>query len=297
MFAKALLTAVVLCAAAVACPAREVDGVAAKVNDSVILKSEVVSEMRRAGVGPDRYAEILNEMIERRLVVAAAQEAKMTMQEWVVDNRVREIIDRAFGGDRNRLMDALAKQKVAYPEWRKRLRDDLVVSAMRWQTIDKNVVASPAVMREEYAKNPARYRTQAKTTVSVILLKPEEAAKRAVVSEALRKEPFADVARRYSSDARAAQGGVWKDVVPAEVFRPEVCEELAKMPRGTISHWIDLDGWSFLLRKDEESPARALSFAEAYEAVEASVRERQAAQMYAAWLTRLKAAAYIKVFE
>lgn len=296
MSAKTFL--LVAAAAAVALAhALEVDGVAAKVDDDVILKSDVVNEMRRTGVGPDRYTAVLNEMIERRLVAKAAAGAKMSMQDWVVESRIREIIDRAFGGDRNRLMEALAKQKVSYPEWRKRMLDDMIVSAMRWQTIDKNVVASPAAMRAEYAKNPERYRTPPKTTVSVILLKPDDVAKRAEVAQALKKEPFADVARRYSSDSHAAQGGVWKDVVPEDVFRAEVCKEISQMPKGTISHWIDLDGWSFLLRKDDESPARELTFAEAYDDIEANVRSEAAGKMYAEWLERLKAAAYIKIFD
>jgi hypothetical protein len=81
------------------------------------------------------------------------------------------------------------------------------------------------------------------------------------------------------------------------VFRPEVCKEIAAMPKGTISHWLDLDGWSFLLRKDDETPAGDLSFAEAYDDIEANVRDAAAAALYAAWVERLKAAAYIKVFD
>lgn len=292
-----ILLSVLAAAAVTAAAALEVDGVAAKVNEDVILKSDVVQEMRRSGAAPDRYTSVLNEMIERRLIVKAAAEAKMTMQDWVVENRIREIIDRAFDGDRNRLMEALSKQKVSYPEWRKRMVDDMIVSAMRWQTVDKNVTASPAAMREAYSKNPGRYRRAAKVTVSVILLRPEDAGKRKEVSDALKKDSFGDIARRYSSDSRAAEGGVWKDVVPEEVFRPEVCKEIALMPKGTISHWIDLDGWSFLLRKEDETPARDLSFAEAYDDIEADVREKIAAEMYSRWVERLKAAAYIKVFD
>lgn len=90
------------------CSAVEIDGIAAKVNASVILKSDVVTEMRRAGLSADRYSEVLNEMIERKLILKAASESKMTMQEWVVENRIREIIANAFGGDRNKLMETLS---------------------------------------------------------------------------------------------------------------------------------------------------------------------------------------------
>ena len=273
-----------------------VDGIAAKVDSSVILRSEVVNELRRMGADATRFTEVRNDMIDRRLILKAAAASKLTMQDWVVENRVREIIARVFGGDRNKLMETLARQKISYTEWRERMREDLIVSAMRWQVVDKNVTASPAEMKEEYASHPERYALDRKVTVSVILLKPEDAAKKAEVDAALKNEPFADVARRYSADVNASKGGVWKDVNPEESFRSEVCAEIEKMPKGTISKWIDLDGWSFLLRKDDETEPRPRTFAEAYDDIEANVKEARARKIYEDWLERLRADAYIKVF-
>ena len=274
----------------------EIDGIAAKVDSAVILRSEVVNELRRMGADATRFTEVRNEMIDRQLILKAAAASKLTMQDWVVENRVREIIARMFGGDRNRLMETLARQKISYTEWRERMREDLIVSAMRWQVVDKNVTASPAEMKEEYASHPERYALDRKVTVSVILLKPEDAAKKAEVDAALKNEPFADVARRYSADVNASKGGVWKDVNPEESFRSEVCAEIEKMPKGTISKWIDLDGWSFLLRKDDETEPRPRTFAEAYDDIEANVKEARARKIYEDWLERLRADAYIKVF-
>lgn len=297
MIAKMLSAALAVSTAAGVCSAYEIDRMAAKVNADVILQSEVVNEMRRTGAGREKYAAVLDELIEKRLIVKAAAEAKMTLQDWVIERSLNEIIERSFDGDRNRLMAALAQMKVSYAEWRRQMVDNMIVSAMRWQTIDKNVTASPAAMREEYAANPARYTRRGTATVSVILLKPEDIGKRADVLAALKTESFGDVARRYSADSRSASGGVWKDVVPQDVFRAEVCAELAATPIGTISRWVELDGWSFLLRKDDETPARQLSFTEAYAEIEAAVREKIAAQRYTAWIKRLKAAAYIKIFK
>ena len=66
------LFATVLAGAALAAGAVEVDGIAAKVDTSVILKSEVVGELRRAGLPPERYDAMLREMVERRLILKAA---------------------------------------------------------------------------------------------------------------------------------------------------------------------------------------------------------------------------------
>ena len=271
---------------ALAAFAVEVDGIAARVGSSVILKSAGLGEMRRAGVGEEKYAEVRGEMIERELILKAAARAKLQMQDWVVENRVREIVTRMFGGDANRFKAALARDRVTFPEWRQRVKDDMVVAAMRWQTVDKTVSANP----------PERYMTGNRVTVSAILIGPGDADKKSEIEEALKTEPFAEVAKKYSSDARAKDGGQWKDIKPEDEFRPEVCAEIAKMKKGETSKWIELDGWNFLVRKDDEKAGSKMTFEEAYDDVAQNVRKELADKRYREWIDRLKAETYIKVY-
>ena len=285
-----------LAAAAMGAFAEEVDGIAARVGSAVVLKSDVVGEMRRSGVGPGEFAAVRDALVDRQLMLKAATDAKLQMQDWVVENRVREIVSDVFGGDMNNLKSALAKDRVSYPEWRQRLKEDMIVRAIRWQVVDKNVSATPAAMRAEYAAHPERYRAERRVTVSAVLLSPDDAGKKAEVDKALKAEPFADVARRYSADAHAKDGGQWKDVRPEEVFRPEICTVLDALKTGETSKWVELDGWNFLVRKDEESGGRARSFADAYDAVAENVRAAEAKRLYDAWIKRLRAAAYVKVY-
>jgi len=295
MHARTVLAAALL--GACAAFADEVDGVAARVGSAVILRSDVESEMRRAGFADDRFDEVRDAMIERELVLQAATEAKMQMQDWVVENRIREIVDRAFGGDRNKLMEVLAKDKISYPEWRQRIKDDMVVAAMRWQVVDKNIQATPSAMREEYAAHPERYVADRRVTVSTILLLPGDAEKSAEIDAALAKGvPFAELAKKHSADSKASEGGRWEDIKPEEVFRPEICSEIAKLPKDALSGWIELDGWKTLLRKDGESGGDRMPFAEAYDAVAANVRDAESRRLYDDWIKRLKREAYIKLY-
>ena len=264
----------------------EVDGIVATVGSESILRSDVMNEMARSGArDAQAYPDVLNEMINRKLILKAARESKMAMQDWVVENRVREIINRSFGGDRNKLIEALGKQKISYPEWYAKTKDDLVIGAMRWNVVDKNAVASPAAMRAEYEAHKSRYVKDHRVSVSVILLKPEEVARRDEISKALSEKSFEDLG-----------GKKYENVKPEELFKPEVCEEIEKMPKGTISHWIEIDGWSFLLRKDAETTGKTLSFDEAYDEIEAAVKEEEARRLYTAWVGRLRAETYIKVY-
>ena len=273
-------------AVAITAAAVEVDGIAAKVGTETILRSDVVDEMRRMGLqDPSRFEEVRNEMIDRKLILKAAADAKMTLQDWVVENRMREIIAKAFGGDRNKLIETLGRQRMSYPEWQARMKEDMIVSAMRWNVVNKNVTASPAAMRAEFKAHPERYSSPATVSVSVIMLKPEEKDRRREISEKLKTEDFGKLGAKSYENIKAE-----------DVFAPDVCKEIAALPKGTISRWIEIDGWSFLVRKDGEKAGAAQTFEEAYDRIVENVKEAAAKKAYLAWLERLRAETYVKVF-
>lgn len=282
------MAAVLAAAAAFACscPAVEVDGIVAKVGSEAILRSDVIEEMRRAGVqDPSKFDEIRNEIIDRKLILKAATESKMTLQTWVIENRLREIIDRAFGGDRNKLIEALGRQRISYPEWKARIKEDMIVAAMRWNVVDKNVKATPAEMRKAYDSDPGKYAAKRTVSVSVIALKPEEASRSTEISLRLKDTDFA-----------ALGATKYENINPEDTFAPDLCKEIAELPKGTIGRWIEIDGWRFLVRKDGESTGENRTFEEAYDDIAADVKTEAARKAYRAWIDRLRAETYIKVY-
>ena len=243
----------------------EVDGLAATVGAETILRSEVRNELRRAGLGEDQFDAMRNSLIDRKLIVKAAGAQKMTLQEWVIENRIREIVENAFGGDRNQLVATLALQKIPYSDWRQRIKDDMIVNAMRWNVVDKYVTATPAEMKAEFAAHPERYRTASKVSVSIET--EGEAAPREYV-----------------------------DIKPEDMFLPEICSAIAALPVGASSDWIELGGRRFRFMKTAESGAVARTFAEAYDDIEANVRREKSQAAYAAWVERLRADSYIRIY-
>lgn len=274
----------------------EVDGVAVSVGNITILRSDIKAEMMRRGVSNEsRYVEFRNRLIERELILRAATKAKLTMQDWVVEDRIRTIVDDSFGGDRTKLETMLIERKISEADWRRKIKEDMVVAAMRWTIVDKNVTASPSEMREEYEKNSSRYSAGDKVSVSVILLSPENAAKKTEITNLLKKEDFSSLAKKYSADKRAKEGGAYKDIVAEDEFSEVVCKEIAKTPKGAISQWIEIGGWNFLLRKDDEKSSAKRAFVDAYADIEANVKEAKSKRLYDEWIERLKAETYIKI--
>ena len=314
---KHLLTIAVLSAAFV--QGAVMDGIAAKVDSDCIMIGDVLAEVRRnpaaresfaaAARDPQKlaalYQKAVDNLVDRKLILKAAAEKKMEMQEWVIDNRVREIVKETFNGDRNELEAELQKSNTTFEEWRNVIREDLIIAGMRYQIIDKYLQhIPPAAMREEYEKNRSRYVDEARTTVSVILLKPAAEGQPSVKdrADAILKKldapggDFAALAREHSADSHAKDGGVWKDVNPEDAFRPEIADAIALLKPGEHSGLVDLDGWGFIVRKDAESAAKTLSFAEAYDRILRNVRRAEAEKAYEAWMKRLRAETFVKTY-
>ena len=289
-----------------------VDGIAAKVDGEAITIGEVLAEVRRDPVmhlpgagGADfkrMYRQTLDNMINRRLILRDAEQQKLQMQDWVVDNRVREIVKDHFNGNFSALREAIDGADILYDNWKRTIRDDLIVQAMLYQTVTRNVSASPSAMRAEYAVNAAKYAVSNSLDVSVILLGEKDGASAAErAAEAVKRldagEPFGDVAKSMSSDPHAQDGGAWKNVHPEETFKPEIVAAIESLKPGERSAPVEIGGWFSIVRKDAEHAGVKRTFAEAYDDVERTVRANTAKRLHDEWMKRLRDRAFIVIYE
>jgi len=289
------------------------DGVGAYVNDATITISEVMAEVRRMPDLPknDRermlkmYYATLNAMIDRRLILDYAKKTKVQLQSWAVDSRIREIVAQNFDGDATKLYDLLADRKVSVEEWKKSLEEDLLLSAMRYQYVDRRVTVTPSEIRTEYEANKSRYQTEDAVAVSMIVLDSSEDISDGTVEDcataifAALKDgvSFASLARRYSKDSKAISGGSWGKIKPEEVFNEDLAKVVANLKPGEVSPLIRLKEVGYIVRKDEQQDMRTLTFEESSRFVEGRLKMEKAEKLFKEWTARLRKEAYISIFE
>lgn len=297
-------------------PAMLLDGVAAYVNSDMITIAEVMSEVRRSPWAEtsaelrekrlrELYKATLDQLINRRLILASAVKSKMQLQTWAVDARIREIVVNNFDGDQTKLHNLLAERKISLEEWKKNLEEDLMITAMRYQQVEKRVAPTPTEVRAEYEANKGRYQTENAVAVSMIILDPPgkegdetvEARAKKIADALAGGTAFASLAKTYSKDAKASAGGSWGKVNPEDVFRKEIVKALNALKPGEVSQLVVLDGYGYIVRKDEQQDSRMLTFEEAAPYVESHLKMRQAEKLYNDWMERLRKEAYIKIFE
>lgn len=292
------------------------DGIAARVDAAVITMGDVMAEIRsnprwRTGVNladkiefHNLYKRVTEALVDRKLVLKAADNAKLELQEWAVDSRIQEIVRDFFDGDVNRLNAKLAEDKVPYGEFRRTIREDLIASAMRYQIVDKNATASPGAMRAEYRDHPERYSNAEKVTISVILLAPAEgspapAERAAALLEKLSAgADFAELARENSSDTHASSGGLWEDVDPNEYFLPEIVAHISALKPGeTSAKPLVFGDYAVIVRKISGTPGRKRSFSEAYDDIERNVLAAERERIETQWLESLRKSSFVQMFD
>jgi len=290
-----------------------IDGVAAYVNEHVITIAEVMSEVRGSVwadlPAEDREAQLhklyqatLDAMINRRLILDAAKAAGASIASWAVDERVQEVVNKQFGGDRSRLTAALASQRTTLDEWRKTIEEELIVQSMRYSRVEKNVAVSARAVRDYYAANPQAFTEAKGVGVSVIVVAAADGASAAergglALKDLEAGKPFAEVAKAYSIDSKAKTGGDWGVINPAETFRPELADAIAGLRVGAVSPLLILEDHGYILRKNSEVDARTLTIEQAWPLVEGRLKMIEAEKKYLDWVNRLRKKAYIKIFE
>lgn len=290
-----------------------IDGVAAYINEHVITIAEVMSEVHN-GVLADlpvaereaqlhnAYTATLDAMINRRLIIDAAKTAGATIAPWAIDQRIQEVLNRQFDGDRAKLNAALTSQRTSIDEWRKIIEEDLIVQLMRYNNVEKHITVSGQAVRNFYTANTQLFARTAGVGVSVIVVAGTDevsAAERG--AQALKEleagKPFAAVAKTYSVDNKAKKGGDWGIIDPEQTFRPELVEALAKLRAHEHSPLLLLEDHGYIIYKNSEADDEILQLKEAWPRVESRLKMIEAEKKYVDWINRLRKKAYIKIFE
>ncbi len=289
----------------------QIDGVAAFVNQHVITISDVLGasetlqqQLRsgRAGLAANEmYAEVLQDLIDRKLIVDSYQQQKeIQIPSMVVDERVQEVVQELFQDDRTSFLRALGEEGRSERSWREDIRQQVVVRAMRNLRVDRHIHISPTEIRAWYDANPDVFMQEAEVTYRMLVVDTpaQDDAEHSVVAEitgALEDgEDFEALTRRFSIDRFAERGGLRGPVDPQQL-RDEVRHTLESLDVGAVSDPIVLGGNTVWLQLEAFVAGEKTSFAEAYDDIRARLFRQRAEELYDRWIQRLRAEAFITV--
>ena len=305
---KGLLLSLLLPVVALQAAPSPYDGVAAYVNDKVVTVDTVMKELhsgfdlsqvpmaQRADKVRELFPVVRDLIVDRMLILKAYEDSGAQLPNEAVTERIQAIVADEFGGDEARRTEMLRRNRMTKPEWIRHIRENMIVSAMRQLQVGKKTVVSPRRVKEYFAEHMDEFAEEGGVRVRVILIPPAQgaAAAEAALAELKKGVPFEEVAKKYSSDAKAKEGGDWGFVVPEATFAPAVAEALRGLKVGEHSGILEQGGYRSIVQKAEVRKGRRPTLAEAWPAAEAAVRAQLGQERYKVWLEGLRKAAYIK---
>ena len=307
-----------LCRAALAAEPEVIDGVAAVVNDDVITFSQVrVLSAPKERLLRSQYqgqelvvkvkearAAALKDLIDRQLIIQAFKKESYQIPDFFLNQRVHEIINENFGGDRNTFIKTLQAQNYTLGEFKKLETDKMVVQAMRQKNVNerlRKIVVSPNKIQDYYQKHRDEFTSKEQIKLRMIMVpaRTDQTSQKAMAEEILGKlvkgAEFERMAQIYSEDSTRDLGGDW-GWVDRGTLAPALEKIAFNLHAGKISNIIELSGNYYILKVEDKRGGVTRSFAEAREEIEKKLLQDEAQAIQEQWLASLRQKAFIKTF-
>ncbi len=194
-----------------------VDRVVAVVNDEIITLSDLQREdLKKSSAARDERL-ILEDLIDRKLQLAAAKRSGIDVTDAELAEALAEIMKRNTM-DRKQFDAELAKEGLTYDQYRSELREQITLSRIFNKYVRSGLGLDEAELRAYYERNQKAYALPEEIRVRQIFIKQPDnatasqaaaARERArIASERARRgEDFVGLVRELSASENAAEGG------------------------------------------------------------------------------------------
>lgn len=253
--------------------------------------------------------DIINDLIERELVLGDFEEKGYQMRDSIIDQEVQRTIQDTFNGNREKFLENLKNSGLTIRAFKDLTKRRLIVMAMRSSKYDQEIPPTPEEIRKEYNKVKMDLRDITKDRIKFKKIfipmtgdTPDATpdAQLSLAEEIVKeiksgKDTFASLAKEYSSDQAAEKGGDWP-VTDRGDLSPEFAAILFSSPVKTlVGPLIDPYGFSIVVVENKylSSPP---PLSKVKEQIDNLVRSNRSNERYKQWVNRLRNKAIVKTY-
>ena len=247
--------------------------------------------------------EVLQNMIDRIIIVKAAEEKGLLIPQSYIDQEYDEVITRDFGGDRGRFLEYLSTRGETARDFRKSIYQRVVVNVMRQENRRSQSEISPERIEEFYVKNKIRFYQPESLKLRQIILTPmadeglvplRQTAKQ-IISELKAGGNFGDIARKYSQDEMSRRGGDWGWIERQDI-RKELSDAAFGLKPGEYSKPIELNETIFILYAEDKHEEMIQPISQVRDIIENVLIGEIARETQERWLQDIRNKSYVRYY-
>ncbi|WP_395735479.1 peptidylprolyl isomerase [Prosthecobacter sp.] len=316
-----LLIAATFCSSA---PAQQTSfGIAAVVDGVPIMSSEVAQNIReREQMLMFQYQNdpaklkkelalvregALENLIDREILLAEFRKMGGVIMPRYIDEQINTIIRDVFKGNRDALVDELAKVGTSMKKYREEQEKMFIMQVMRQRHSGEHPPATPREVQEYYDKNVDKWREgdQIKiSTITILKFAPESGStpeKQKKIAEELRTKilqgaDFAALAKTFSRDSHSENGGAWEWMYKTDLM-PAIADAAMSLKTGGISPVLDMETSYVIVSCDAKKLGAAPSLEQYRAEIERMINAEKSKANIDRWMESVRKKHVIKRFQ
>lgn len=286
------------------------DSYAAIVNGKVITIGDVLAAMQPVQErlaarhqGPElqqrlaeEYNAIRDGLVESELILLDFELQGGALPDRAIDDHINTVILERFGNNRAEFLRALAAERLTFADWRKQMKDQLIVQLMRQREVLAKILITPLDLQQAYERNRDTYASPERVRLRTRILGPVNAD----------GSPEETRARALETRDRLASGDLAPEEAPgtladAEWFEVDnlneaILKAIADLDPQDFSAPVELAGDLYLVQLLERQEARTLPLDEVSPEIERELRRKEYERLNRIWIDALRAKYFVQLF-
>jgi peptidyl-prolyl cis-trans isomerase SurA len=293
-----------------------VSGIAALVNGEPITTYEVSKEKELLEKSLESRAPLddaarnqlqklaVDSLVNKKLISQKIKELDVR----VGDDEIRQAIDDVKKNNnltQETLREALAARGITFDEYKNQIREQLERLRLISIEVRSKVQITEKETREFYDTNPDKFKVEEAFRSRQIFFKlspkaPEAERKRVfaqaekVLREVKGSADFGQLARKYSQDPSAKEGGDLGFLKKGDLL-PEFENALLRLKQGEISGLISTTVGVHILKLEEYRPGKRQTYEQAKQEIEDFMYRKRSEERFNQWLDELRKNASIEI--
>jgi len=299
------------------------NGVAAVVNGTVITKSEVADAIGaqrqmilykyrdNPSAAQGELAELnksaLSSLIDRQLILADFKKLGGVIKPQYVEDDINTLIREQFKGDREAFVVELAKSGMTMKKFRDLREKMIIVQVMRGKHGGNQAPPTPGEAKDFYNEHAAQWRDKDMIKISTITIPkfssdasatPEKQRQLAeeIRSKVVAGADFETMAKTYSQDSRAENGGEW-DWQDAKMLNPILRGPAIETKNGGVTPVIEDAAAFIIVYVDSKKLGDMPPLDQVRGDIDKMIKADRAKKDVETWLESLRKKAVIRRFE
>jgi peptidyl-prolyl cis-trans isomerase SurA len=298
----------VLWGSLVAVQAEVVNRIVAVVNNEIITWVELEKKMGQLlppgtpPQGPEIQKQVLFQLIDEKLLGAQIRKLNLQVGKEEIDKAISRIRnDQGLNND-EAFAAVLAREGMKEEDLRARLKDQILRFRLISREIGSKVIFSRDQIDAYYLKNRSKFEQGERLQLAQITIlnsdypSPEAAKARIEEIAALLRqgEPFDSLARKFSKDPSAAQGGDL-GFFPLTEIDPSLAEALAPLKPGETTPVLSLpEGWR-LVQVVKREITKSAGLEEVRDQIQEMLYQEEVESRAGQWLLKLRERSSIQI--